>query len=571
MRPTPFAYTYAALGFAALVLASCLSPSVREVSFPAAIPVHATEESQAFPLSGRLNGVLYGRGRRTQGGWQDWEVRRVDVLEDGRVRLPLLSDESDEFGVRTTGSFEYRIYLALESHAAQLFLSENEQLPSRLELRPTVSVRLQLDGEAPPGEPVVVPAAESVDALYGKPASGRYFDLRSGDRESEWTVSLLEGERYVIGWPSEEVFGYLSEPFEARREVAITFSPGPPSAVHYDLSLAPSGVEVFPANVFLLKKILSRGRATHLSWGANETRVDSGIVQFPAIAGGNYRLKAVTPGSKTPRLYDVRDIVVESGKIHRVLPVYPRVDTTEDDGDMSIRGRVVNVASGRGVPEQTVSIRPLKKDYSLVVAVSYPSTLTNDEGEFEFRGVDPRYIYEVTTTATNETETSVLLPYSTENRGKVWSVSLTTGYSPVPETTGAVVPDLTLELQDGSRRRLSELQARMLVIDVWASWCAPCRRALPVQDSLARELGSDQIVFLALSIDESKENWTKSVARMQLRNLEHAWLAPSNAARFSKPIPYYLVLDSARRILASGNDLDVRSVVEGAFSGGGGR
>jgi cytochrome c biogenesis protein CcmG/thiol:disulfide interchange protein DsbE len=51
---------------------------------------------------------------------------------------------------------------------------------------------------------------------------------------------------------------------------------------------------------------------------------------------------------------------------------------------------------------------------------------------------------------------------------------------------GAPVPDGTLRMLDGSAVSLASLKGSAVVLDFWATWCAPCRRAMPYVDQVAR-------------------------------------------------------------------------------------
>ena len=69
---------------------------------------------------------------------------------------------------------------------------------------------------------------------------------------------------------------------------------------------------------------------------------------------------------------------------------------------------------------------------------------------------------------------------------------------------GERAPDFTLEDLRGQRVTLSEVLADgPVILDFWASWCAPCRKALPALQGLATEFG-DQVSVLTVSIDDPR-------------------------------------------------------------------
>jgi len=53
----------------------------------------------------------------------------------------------------------------------------------------------------------------------------------------------------------------------------------------------------------------------------------------------------------------------------------------------------------------------------------------------------------------------------------------------------------------GGTWRSSELDGRVVILNIWASWCAPCREELPKLDSLAAHFDTARVVFVALSDD----------------------------------------------------------------------
>lgn len=70
----------------------------------------------------------------------------------------------------------------------------------------------------------------------------------------------------------------------------------------------------------------------------------------------------------------------------------------------------------------------------------------------------------------------------------------------VPERS-RLIPDVGFTDKDGAQRTLSEWKGKMVLLNLWATWCAPCRREMPALDRLQATLGSDKFEVVAVSID----------------------------------------------------------------------
>ncbi|HEX3694031.1 MAG TPA: TlpA disulfide reductase family protein [Polyangia bacterium] len=90
-------------------------------------------------------------------------------------------------------------------------------------------------------------------------------------------------------------------------------------------------------------------------------------------------------------------------------------------------------------------------------------------------------------------------------------------------TVGAPVPAIAVRTVDGKRTvDLAKLKGKVVLLDIWASWCGPCREELPLLDEMAARLKSKGVVVVAVSIDEEKDaaqaflaardQWTLTVA-----------------------------------------------------------
>ena len=71
----------------------------------------------------------------------------------------------------------------------------------------------------------------------------------------------------------------------------------------------------------------------------------------------------------------------------------------------------------------------------------------------------------------------------------------------IEHTRPVPVREVSFRDAEGRTRTLGEFRGRMTVLNVWATWCVPCRREMPSLDRLQSLLGGDAFQVLALSID----------------------------------------------------------------------
>lgn len=68
-------------------------------------------------------------------------------------------------------------------------------------------------------------------------------------------------------------------------------------------------------------------------------------------------------------------------------------------------------------------------------------------------------------------------------------------------TDAGPVPEVTFLDRDGNERTLQDFQGRVVVLNLWATWCAPCRKEMPSLDRLQAKLGGDDLEVIALAVD----------------------------------------------------------------------
>ena len=92
------------------------------------------------------------------------------------------------------------------------------------------------------------------------------------------------------------------------------------------------------------------------------------------------------------------------------------------------------------------------------------------------------------------------------------------------------LPDLAFEDAGGKPRKLSEWRGKTVLVNLWATWCVPCRKEMPALDNLQAKLGGKDFEVVAINIDtrdpEKPKNFLKEA------NLTKLAYLPTRKPRF---------------------------------------
>jgi thiol-disulfide isomerase/thioredoxin len=82
------------------------------------------------------------------------------------------------------------------------------------------------------------------------------------------------------------------------------------------------------------------------------------------------------------------------------------------------------------------------------------------------------------------------------------------------------LPNLAFTDASGKPRKLSEWRGRTVLLNLWATWCVPCRKEMPALDALQAKLGSDTFEVVTVNIDtrnlDKPKTWLADAGIKQL-------------------------------------------------------
>ena len=118
-------------------------------------------------------------------------------------------------------------------------------------------------------------------------------------------------------------------------------------------------------------------------------------------------------------------------------------------------------------------------------------------------------------------------------------------------SVGRPSPDFKGVDVNGKEYTLADFRGKYVYIDVWATWCGPCRQEIPYLKKLDEDYKDAQIVFLSLSVDQDKAKWEKMVKEQSMSGVQlHIGQNSSFQQAYKiEGIPHFILLDREGKII----------------------
>ena len=126
---------------------------------------------------------------------------------------------------------------------------------------------------------------------------------------------------------------------------------------------------------------------------------------------------------------------------------------------------------------------------------------------------------------------------------------------PLPEEIapqeGFIAPDFTFPDMNGKSVSLSQFRGKVVFLNIWATWCGPCRIEMPDMEKLYRKFKKEDLVILAVSIDRHGEPVVKPFVK-ELELTFPILLSPDGRIQriyMVNALPSSFIIDKSGRIL----------------------
>jgi thiol-disulfide isomerase/thioredoxin len=134
--------------------------------------------------------------------------------------------------------------------------------------------------------------------------------------------------------------------------------------------------------------------------------------------------------------------------------------------------------------------------------------------------------------------------------------SLTTIYNNIIAVEpGKPSPIFNYENHKGGTTSLESLKGKYVYIDVWATWCGPCRQEIPSLEKVEEQFQGKNIVFVSISIDNTKdrEKWSKLVTEKKMSGIQlladNVWESKFIKEYNIQEIPRFILIDANGNIV----------------------
>ena len=128
----------------------------------------------------------------------------------------------------------------------------------------------------------------------------------------------------------------------------------------------------------------------------------------------------------------------------------------------------------------------------------------------------------------------------------------------------SIVPDFALLKRDKSEFRFSSTKGNYTLLDFWASWCIPCRKAIPDWKTVYSKYRQKGLIMVSVSDDRNWNDWTKALDKEKMPWVQviDEFVTKNGTAKVSdlfgiKVFPFYVLIDKEGKVILSSDDKDL--------------
>lgn len=120
----------------------------------------------------------------------------------------------------------------------------------------------------------------------------------------------------------------------------------------------------------------------------------------------------------------------------------------------------------------------------------------------------------------------------------------------------AEFPEILGKDAKGNTLKLSDFRGKWLYIDIWATWCGPCKYEIPFLAKMKKKFEGLPVVFLGISVDKKSEegNWKKMLIEMDMKGMQ--MIADNMSEVYSQfaigGIPHFAIIDPQGKLFING-------------------
>ena len=110
-----------------------------------------------------------------------------------------------------------------------------------------------------------------------------------------------------------------------------------------------------------------------------------------------------------------------------------------------------------------------------------------------------------------------------------------------------MAPAFAVTTNDGKRVSMDDLQGKVVLLDFWATWCAPCREALPHIREVAKKFQGQPLVVLSVSVDDDQAAWEQFIGKNEMtwpQYCDHGFKGPIAKMFGVTSIPHTFTIDA---------------------------